>query len=385
MSKRERDDVPFSDSVTVDGSCAAVVARVFGMSDLVRHLVAVSSLTLEDMWHLYCTCRGTRRALHEDASICVFREARLLHHGKLKKPLKAALLRGDLRVGRALRAHVGWDDFIYCHDRVARLACGLSLEYVKIVAYAPGHGDVYPSNFMKWSLSHGNLAHFRVVRQWLEENFQPCEVECTWIEALRQGLPELALELHPGPDMFEVLPESDRLANQHQWNRLRIFVAQALGSYTSMRSLDWLAERVSIEDMSHLICFAPCAMWSLCGLRWAASYANRHGCASEMHYEQLYINRRDVWDERDQKELTLLKWLKPLAFTQFYERRCEDKRAVPLFGTHSTYTNRMHGLGIEYCKFPGLQDDMHYAYKHPENLAMLATAVSRKNKFALGL
>src|ERR1019366_9247834 len=73
---------------------------------------------------------------------------------------------------------------------------------------------------------------------------------------------------------------------------------------------------------------------------------------------------------------TILDWLRPLALRQFSQRRVEDCRADPFWpaktGGHCVYVRRCGCTNEDCMKFPGIRDDLHYAFEHPENMKYIS-------------
>lgn len=366
MSKRTREQE--AAVVVGDGKAAG---SVLGMRDLVAGVLAVHVEALADLWNLYHTCASTLRALHDHPDIALRREARMHYHGEMRKPLKDALKRGDARLGRCLVAHLETRGALAADMfwGVRRAACGISMEYVLIVArfckplrkgLRQHVGDYV--RLLAGSLSAGNADHFRRVREWFAVQKLKVDDEKAFFRAIQQGLPELALEIIPldesmyhgyaGADIGVVPPF------------IASFVQSAF-KCVSTRSLEFCAAHWPVVVDDYVQRF-PDVSYTFLGLKWAASYAHRRGLG--MDYEDIHMQLRERHRERSRKERLILEWLTPLALASFSERYARDKTAQPYFGRrYDAYTYRMHGLGLVYNKFPGLQDSLHYAYRHPAN------------------
>jgi len=211
------------------------------------------------------------------------------------------------------------------------------------------------------SLSAGNTDHFRRVQAWFAAQKIQVSMDDAWTEAIRQGLPYLAMYLYPMD-----LTKSHRPHDVEDDDSPAVFsFVDAAFNCVSTASLEFCAATWP-DVVAYYIGRLPYSDCTLLGLKWAASYANRYGL--DMDYEAIHVHLRERHVDDSRNERLTLEWLAPLALARFSRRLEKDSKALPVFGnTRDQYTYRMHGLGVVYNKFPGLQDSQHYAFHHPKN------------------
>ena len=357
MSKRKREQAP----TVGDGKAACLV---LGMRDLVCNFL-IRDLSLTELWSLYQSCASARRVLFEHPDIVVWREARTLYHGSLGKSLKHAFKRGDTRLRRSL-----------CHylsvtpreDRnILQYACGVCLDYVLVVWTEEEKAGRRSSSYLAWSLEFGIESHYYRVRSFLEatRDVTFADEELAWIKAVQRGCLVIASTLWHS--LKETVPMTPC-----EW------VQQAVHCKDNTRGLDHaLAQWPSkILILAHCLAHQP-YRWTLLSVQWIASYANREGIRLE--YEALYASLMDnsVFRRTIKKPDRIMEWLRPLALRQFSARRKKNPSADPLWpansGGHCVYVRHCCCGDDDVMKFPGIRDELHYAYGHPENMLHIKT------------
>jgi hypothetical protein len=360
MAKREREHAePQAEAPTTVASTHPAVCTVFSSRDILWDTISqYDTLALTDLWSLYVCCSGTFHALQDHPDICLFREARIHHHGRLYVPLKKALKRGDVRIARSLAAYLkraldpGW-------SKIAFLACGISLFYVQSVYRVEAVID--PENAVTSCLAHSlsskNDAHFRRVEAWAVDlvNGLPSSRDSFSYgpalgQAVANGCVDVAVDL-TSDEGFDNEYADEWLTHPYEWR--------------STNALDFLALRCpgAVEDFIQRLTETD-AFPNLLLIKWLACFANR--MRIDANYERWHVWCMSVMLV-SRKRAEVLRWLAPLALKQFNGRRHRDETAQPLFPSGQARHRGEPQKKYAYHMFPGLHDPEHYADRHVDN------------------
>lgn len=309
-------------------------------------------LDLGALWWCYQTCGRWRGWLTDHPEVAVYREARLHHHGRLARPLLAALKRvGPDQVAvyeRCVDAfasqhkedlkqetlvHQGLCEWIECAPPYPYRRFGCSLD--ACAGRLLRRGDA--NRYLTWVAAVG---------------YKPClekpnglREALAW-DAWKGGLPQLAESFQPTNMDVDHFP-------------LTLFAAKH-----STAGLEYAAERWPVQ-LAQLLERNMTGHMSLLALRWSLSWAKQ--LRLSIDYESLYCAQMELLLYPHEggiancKAMETLEFLRPLARARFAERRRIAPNAWPFFPPDD-HDHALICRALRLWEWPALRDPVHYAY-----------------------